>query len=90
MKCRGLLLGFSFLVAGGACGFGFYDNSGHPDPATSYWGWQCADGTLPAPDAGCLPPACGDSSTPALGDGGACVCANGTDVLLSTCSDGGS
>jgi len=89
MKRHYLLIVFSFLFAGGGCGFGVYDNSGRPDPGTGYWGWQCADGTLPIPDAGCLPQSCDDSSTPELSDGGACLCANGTDVLLSTCSDGG-
>jgi hypothetical protein len=89
MKRYGLLLAFGFLAAGGACGFGFYDNSGHPDPPTNYWGWQCADGTVPIPDAGCLPQTCDDASTPAL-DGGSCACADGSDVLPSSCSDGGS
>jgi hypothetical protein len=90
MKRHRLLVVFSFLAVGGACGFGFYDNSGNPDPAISYWGWQCADGTVPNPDAGCLPQTCDDSSAPALTDAGACVCADGTDVLLSSCADGGS
>ncbi len=36
-----------------ACGFGLANDSGSPEPAADYWGWQCADGTTPAPDAGC-------------------------------------
>jgi len=85
----GLLLLVAFTAA---CGFGIYADDGSPDPSPSYWGWQCADGTAPNPDAGCLPPACDDGSTPTLAaDGGpACVCADGTQVLLSTCEgDGG-
>ena len=89
MKSPSLALAFSLLVASGACGFGFYNDSGIPEPPTNYWGWQCVDGTVPFPDAGCLPKACDDASTPTL-DGGTCVCADGTDVLLSTCSNGGS
>ncbi len=89
MKRHFVLLALGFLVTGASCGFGLYDNSGKPDPATNYWGWQCAEGTVPNPNAGCLPQTCGDASAPALGDGGACVCADGTDVLLSSCSDGG-
>jgi hypothetical protein len=46
-----LLLIFSIAVA--ACGFGLDDDSGNPEPATTYWGWQCADGSTPSPDAGC-------------------------------------
>jgi hypothetical protein len=90
MTGLGRLLVFGFLVAGGACGFGFYNDSGNPVPGTDYWGWKCADGSAPPPDAGCLPQACDDSSTPALTDGGVCVCADGTDVLPSSCSEGGS
>jgi hypothetical protein len=89
MKSPSLTLAFSVLVAISACGFGLYNDSGNPAPPNNYWGWLCVDGSVPVPDAGCLPRTCDDSSAPTL-DGGACVCADGTDVLLSTCSSGGS
>jgi hypothetical protein len=44
----------AMLVAVASCGMGLGDDRGTPAPGTSYWGWQCADGT-PAPDAGCPP-----------------------------------
>jgi hypothetical protein len=73
-----------------SCGFGFADDLGTPVPPTNYWGWQCADGTAPDPDAGCLPASCDDSSTPAESDGGdACVCADGTLVLSCACQADG-
>jgi hypothetical protein len=90
MNRLGWLLVVGILVTGGACGFGFYNDSGNPVQGTDYWGWQCADGTAPPPDAGCLPQTCDDSSAPARGDGGLCVCADATVVLPSSCLDGGS
>jgi hypothetical protein len=75
-----------------ACGFGIYADDGSADPSRDYWGWQCADGTAPDPDAGCLPQMCHDSSSPKLeADAGLdCVCADGTAVLVSSCCDDGS
>ena len=85
MRLRPLIL---FLALAG-CGFGLYDDSGQATPDAGYWGWLCLDGTQPDPDAGCLPQTCSDCSTPSLSDAGACVCANGSAVLPSTCLDGG-
>jgi hypothetical protein len=39
-----------------ACGFGFANDTGKPIPSLDYWGWQCADGGAPDPDAGCPAP----------------------------------
>ena len=47
------ILAFSCLIA--ACGFGLADDSGAASPAGNPWGWQCADGSTPPPDAGCPP-----------------------------------
>jgi hypothetical protein len=80
------------LAASGSCGFGFDDDSGAPDPAADYWGWQCADGTPASFDGGCLPLDCADHSTPFVPDGGEadagspCVCADGSKVLACTCA----
>jgi hypothetical protein len=77
---------------GSACGFGFADDSGNPIPATDYWGWQCADGSTPDPDAGCPPPGpCDDGTYPSFADGGACTCDDGTVLTSSDCQapDGG-
>jgi hypothetical protein len=72
------------------CGFGFDDDRGTPTPAASYWGWQCADGSMPDPDAGCLPASCADGNDPSAVDGGdACLCDDGTAVLSCACQDGG-
>ena len=46
-----IVLALSAAVA--ACGFGLDDDFGAPEPATNYWGWQCAEGGVPSPDAGC-------------------------------------
>ena len=75
-----------------ACGFGIYADDGSVNPSPDYWGWQCADGTTPDPVAGCLPQTCDNSSFPSFAevDGGlTCVCADGTNVLISTCSNDG-
>jgi hypothetical protein len=69
-----------------SCGFGLADDSGNPIPATDYWGWMCADGGAPNPDSGCPPPGpCDDLTYPALGDGGVCVCDDGTTLPESDC-----
>jgi hypothetical protein len=50
----------ALVVALGAaavgCGFGFANDTGVPIPSIDYWGWQCADGGAPDPDAGCPAP----------------------------------
>ena len=69
-----------------SCGFGFGDDSGNPIPGADYWGWQCWDGGDPDPDAGCPPPGpCDDSTYPSLGDGGGCLCDNGTALPDADC-----
>jgi hypothetical protein len=79
---------YFFFLWLGACGFGIGDDSGKPKPPQNYWGWQCADGTAPDPNSGCLPASCDDNSTPAFNaDQSACLCADGSAVLLSSCSD---
>jgi hypothetical protein len=91
MKSVLLLAMLLCLPAVATCGFGFDDDRGTPTPAATYWGWQCADGTVPDPDAGCLPADCEDGSDPSDGtDAGAvCVCADGTQLLSCACQDGG-
>jgi hypothetical protein len=92
MKPKVILLGLAIAAFTATCGFGLYGDDGAANPSPDYWGWRCADGTTPDPDAGCLPQTCDDSSSPTLeADGGfACVCADGTAVLVSSCCDDGS
>jgi hypothetical protein len=54
---RSLWLVLVVALGGGsiACGFGFANDTGKPIPSLDYWGWQCADGGVPDPDAGCPP-----------------------------------
>jgi hypothetical protein len=90
---RALVVAFGVTAAwylSTGCGFGFDDDRGTPTPAATYWGWQCADGSLPDPDAGCLPATCDDGSVPSDADGGdACLCDDGTQLLSCTGDDGG-
>jgi len=50
-------LWLALTLALGGCGFGFANDTGVPIPSLDYWGWQCADGGAPDPDAGCPAPA---------------------------------
>jgi hypothetical protein len=57
---RRALIALCLLSLAEACGFGFADDTGAAEPSSGYWGWTCADGTTPAPDAGCPQPDAGD------------------------------
>lgn len=50
---RRTLLIAALLLAAGACGYGFSNDTGTPIPE-SWWPWVCSDGST-APDAGCPP-----------------------------------
>jgi hypothetical protein len=73
-----------------SCGFGFADDTGKPIPSPDYWGWMCADGSQPDPDAGCPPPGpCADLSLPTLMDDGTCVCGDGAMLPAADCETPG-